>query len=141
MEFRVSVVRRPGYLHVQVWGDNSLETVRKYIREIRQAVLHYDCPAVLIEENLQGPGLSLGEMYEVVREESLDRSRMIRLIVLVDVNPDHNPEDMRFVETAAMNRAMNFHVFPTVADAETWIRRELAPPASQDSAAARAARA
>jgi len=124
MKFRLNVVRRPGYLQVQVWGDNSVETIRKYVREVRLACVHHDCFAVLIEEDLQGPGLGLGEMYEVISEQSRDRSPWIRSIALVDVNPEHNPEDMKFAETAAMNRAMNFRVFPTVADAESWIRQE-----------------
>src|SRR6185503_8510868 len=126
MTLRMTVDQRPGYLQVQVSGENSVETVRNYIREVRRACLEHACPTVLIEENLQGPGLGLGEMYEVIREESLDRSPSIRRIALVDINPDHNPEDMKFGETAAMNRGMNFRVFPTVVAAETWIRREVA---------------
>jgi hypothetical protein len=124
MEYRLEVLLRPGYLHVRVRGDNTVETIHRYIQEVRRACLQESCPVVLIEENLQGPGLGIGEMYEVISEESRDRSPAIHRIVFVDVNPDHDLADMKFAETMAANRAMDFHVFPTVADAESWIHRE-----------------
>jgi hypothetical protein len=125
MEYRFQAIRKSGYLHVVVTGDNTPETVLRYLREIYEACSKFNCPSVLVEENLQGPGLPLGEIFGVVEEGSRTVWPVVQRVAYVDVNRRHDLKDMKFAETVAVNRSVNIRVFADVASAESWLR----PPA------------
>jgi hypothetical protein len=40
----------------------------------------------------------------------------------VDVNNEHSQSDMHFAETVAVNLGVNIKIFPTVSEAEEWLR-------------------
>ncbi|MBI3855329.1 MAG: hypothetical protein HY293_06525 [Planctomycetes bacterium] len=126
MEYRFQLVQKEGYLHVRVRGDNVPETVMKYLREIYEACRKWECPRVLVEENLQGPGMTLTEVFGVVNEASRQVWPVVQQVAFVDVNPEHDHKNMKFAETVAVNRAVNIRVFATLADAEAWLRES--PP-------------
>jgi len=131
MEYRFQVLHRDGFLHVSVVGDNTPETVRRYLKELYETCVKLECPNVLVEENLDGAGLDLGDIFGVVSEGSRSVRPVVQCIAYVDVNPSHDPRNMKFAETVGVNRSINIRVFGAVPEAENWLRRQLKPPAEK----------
>jgi hypothetical protein len=131
MPYQLSIERKPDYLHARVTGENTAQNVRAYLDEIRTACWRLRCAAVLIEEHLAGPGLSLTDIFGVAEEGSRppgpDEPAM--RIAYVDTNPDHSHADMEFAETVATNRGLNVRVFRAVVDAQRWLGAAAAAPA------------
>jgi hypothetical protein len=125
MPYAFSAELKNGYLHVQVTGENSPDTIRRYLGDVVQVCAREGCPNVLIEENLAGPRLGIGDVFSIVSEKSADFRPALRLVAYVDVNAT-SAASMRFAETVAVNRGATISVFGTVADAETWLRKKLA---------------
>jgi hypothetical protein len=121
----LSIEEKEGYLHATVTGSNSAENVLSYLAAVHSACAQRNCAAVLIEENLQGPGLGIASIYRVVSEASSNTRPAVRRIAYVDVNPEHVPEHMKIAETFAYNRGVNVRVFATVGEARQWL---LDPP-------------
>jgi hypothetical protein len=119
--YQLTLDKKPGYWHFRVAGPNTPETVRSYLADIYYACAQGDCSAILVEENLQGRGLGLFDIFEVVTEGSEKTWPYIRRIAFVDVNPEHSNHDMKFAETVAVNRGVNVHMFRNVRDAEEWL--------------------
>jgi hypothetical protein len=128
MDYQFRLSEREGYLHIRVDGDNTPETVARYLEGVYEACLKSKCPSVLIEENLEGKGLSPTEMFGIVDKGSHRIWPVVKRIAYVDVNPGHDRENLKFVETVARNRAINLRLFPTLQDAESWIVQPLNPP-------------
>jgi hypothetical protein len=127
MAYQLTVEQKKGYLHIKVSGENSPETVRRYLEEIFSACLRTNCPIVLIEENLQGPGLGVLDIHQIVTEGSKRTWPTVRRIAYVDTNKEHSQPDMHFAETVAVNLGVNVKLFPTVKEAEEWLRDAVAP--------------
>jgi hypothetical protein len=127
MTYSLHIVDQPGYLHFRVSGTNSLATVRGYLGEIHAACVARQCPAILIEENLSGPGLSIGEVFHVASTGGEATAQVIDTIAYVDTNPEHSFQRMQFAETVAVTRGINIRVFESVAAAEAWLRLRIAP--------------
>jgi hypothetical protein len=127
MSYALTVVEHPGYLHFRVTGSNSLATVRAYLAEIHATCLQRRCSSVLIEENLSGAGLAIGEIFQIASAGSEATAPVIKAIAYVDTNPEHAFVDMRFAETVAVTRGINVRVFESVAAAETWLRQRVGP--------------
>jgi hypothetical protein len=121
MDYAFRIEPKDGYLHLRVSGDNTPETVMRYIREIYEVCLQSGCPNVLVEENLVGAGMTLTEIFEIVSEGSRQVWPVVQRVAFVDANPKHEPRNMKFAETAAVNRSINMVVFATVAEAEAWL--------------------
>ena len=124
-DFRVSP--KEGYLHVVVVGDNTPETVMRYLKEIYETALRLKCPNILVEENLEGPGLDLGDIFGVVAEGSKSVWPVVQCIAYVDANRHHDAANMKFAETVGVNRSVNIRVFRTVPEAENWIVAQAEP--------------
>jgi hypothetical protein len=77
---------------------------------------------VLIEENLAGPGLKLGEIFNIVNAGSERRVAHELKIAFVDTNTQHAAQNMAFAQTAARNRGIDMRVFATVQEAQAWLR-------------------
>jgi hypothetical protein len=127
MAYQLTVEQKAGYLHVRVSGENSPETVRRYLEEVFSTCLRRQCSAVLIEEDLQGPGLGVFDIHEIVTEGSKRTWPTVRRIAYVDTNREHSQRDMHFAETVAVNLGVNVKFFPTVKEAEVWLRNAVAP--------------
>ena len=78
--------------------------------------------AVLIEENLEGPSLTLSQVFQIVTERTPQATGLLKRIALVDLNPEHDASRMEFAEDLAFNRGVNFRLFAAVAAAERWSR-------------------
>lgn len=128
MEYEFRVLHKAGYLHVRVVGDNTPETVVRYLKQLIEMCAKNKCPNVLVEENLEGPGLDLGEIFGIASSGGQAVWPDVRRIAYVDVNHHHDLENMRFAETVAVNRSINMRVFASVPEAENWLQGELNRP-------------
>lgn len=128
MSFKIQVFPKDNYLHVRVEGENSRESAAGYLSEVRSLCAEADCPNVLIEEDLKGPGLSLAEIYGVVTTAGKDLWPIIQKVAYVDVNPEHSTGFMRFAAKIGISLGIGVYVFQTVLEAEQWIRAEAARP-------------
>jgi hypothetical protein len=121
MLYSLTVERKPEYLHVKVTGDNTPQTVLKYLTEVHNACSTHKCSDVLIEENLEGPSLEISDIYAVISERSKNVHPVVDRIAYVDVNGDHDSSRMKFAETVAVNRGVNVRIFADVREAANWL--------------------
>jgi hypothetical protein len=129
MEYDFRVTPKNGYLHAVIVGDNTPETVQRYLRQIYESCASSRCPNILVEENLNGLGLDLGDIFGVVAEGSRSVWPVVQRMAYVDVNRHHDLKNMRFAETVAVNRSVNVRVFADVPAAEAWLQQQVnAPP-------------
>jgi len=128
MQYQLKVTAKPGYLHLVVLGDNTPETVMRYMKEVYETCLRLNCPHVLVEENLEGPGLDLGEIFGIVAEGSRSVWPVVQCIAYVDINHHHDPQNMKFAETVGVNRSINIRVFRSVPEAENWVAAQAEVP-------------
>jgi hypothetical protein len=126
MNYTCTVEQKSGYLHVRAVGDNTPENVRRMMADTVEACTKRDCKSVLLEEDFVGPGLGLAQVYELATAGSKMAWPAIHLIAFVDVNPTHNPENMKFAENVAVNRGVNVRTFRNVRDAEQWLISSIA---------------
>lgn len=127
MDYRFTADRKDDYLHVRIQGENTPATIRRYLDEVLLACIGEACPYVLIEEDLTGERLRIGEIFAIIHDKSLKFRQAIRLIAYVDVKAT-SPENMRFAEDVAVNRGVTLGVFAAVTDAEKWLRKKLTAP-------------
>jgi hypothetical protein len=128
MEYQFRASQKTGYLHVTVVGDNTPETVMRYLKDIYESCVRLKCPHVLVEEDLEGPSMDLGDIFGVVAEGSRSVWPVVQRIAVVDVNPHHDPKNMEFAETVGVNRSINVRVFRSVPQAENWMTGSASPP-------------
>ena len=119
MAYEVTVMQKPTYLHFIVTGQNSVDTIVRYFDEIHRECSARKCFRILIEERLDGPRLSIIDVFKIVQDESEKDRGFFKAIAYVDVNAKDN--SMKFAEDAAVNRSLPASVFSTVADAEKWL--------------------
>jgi hypothetical protein len=124
MSHHLTIHEQPNYLHFLVTGQNTSQNVKAYLEEIAAICKARQCSVVLIEENLEGPGLSLGEMFHLA-SAAPEVFGHLRKIAYVDINPIHSQPDLKFVETVAANRHGGVRMFKTVAEAREWIEGEV----------------
>lgn len=121
MSYVLTIENKGHYLHLRVTGQNTAETVRAYLEEGIARCIELGCPNVLIEENLEGPDLGMGSIHEIVGAASASARETVHYVAFVNMNPAHDRALARFTENVATNRAVNFRVFRTIAEAENWI--------------------
>ncbi len=131
MAYQLTVTQEPGYLHAIVTGTNEVETVARYLEELRRECIARQCFRLLIEERLEGPRLGTYPVYKVVSEGSERARGLLRAIAYVDVHAE-GPL-MGFAETVAVNRGLPIAMFATVEQARAWLVQSVAadqPPAA-----------
>jgi hypothetical protein len=121
VSYVLTVENKGHYLHFRVTGANTPANVAGYLHEATAKCVELGCPNALVEENLEGPELGLGSVAEIVGAASVEAREAVGLVAFVNTNPAHDRGLARFTENVATNRAVNFRVFRTVADAERWI--------------------
>ena len=122
MTYTLTIHEKPAYLHAIVTGQNSRQTVEKYLEELRAQCIARGCFRVLLEERLEGPRLGMMDVFKIASERSIDARGAFKAFAYVDVNAQGDL--MRFAETVAANRRMPVVVFSNVADAERWLLNE-----------------
>ncbi len=119
MSYKLTIIQKPTYLHAIVTGLNNKENVARYLEAIRCECRARCCSRLLIEEHLEGPRLSLMDVFDIVEEKSRRETGYFDAIAFVDVNAEG--DSARFAETVAVNRFLPVKVFSTVSDAEQWL--------------------
>jgi hypothetical protein len=125
MDYKLTIEPKPSYLHFIVTGRNSKRAVIQYLEEILRECKAHNCVRILIEERLEGPRLGTVDIFKIVSEESSSGIGILKAIAYVDVYAESNL--MQFAETVAFNRSLPVTVFPTVADAEQRLLKEISP--------------
>jgi hypothetical protein len=119
MSYKLTITQKPTYLHIIVTGEFSEENVLRYFEEIHRECTARNCFRILIEENLDGPRLSVTNVLELVSEESSKNRGLYKAIAYVDVNAVG--DSMKFIENVTVNRGIPVTVFSTVTNAEKWL--------------------
>jgi hypothetical protein len=119
MSYKLTLIQKAGYLHAAVAGENSKETVARYLEEVLRECVARNCHRLLIEERLAGPRLGTTSVFEIAAEGSDHAQGHFNAIAYVDVNAEGTR--MEFAETVAVNRGLPVRVFPSVVDAENWL--------------------
>lgn len=122
MSFEMTLTEKPGYLHAIVTGQNTLENVMMYLKELHQECEARSVNRVLIEERLSGRRLETWDVYQIAAEGSQRGAGRFDAVAYVDVNA--SGELMKFAETVANNRGIPMSLFSNVADAEAWLRKK-----------------
>jgi hypothetical protein len=121
MKYHFSVTKKQDYLHIKVRGDNAPETVRRWLADGIKACAELKCTRVLIEENLTGKSLMTIDTFALVAEGSKLAWQTVTQVAYVNLSPEQDSEELRFIETVAVNRGLNLKTFNKVEDAEKWL--------------------
>ena len=121
MAYEMKIIEKPSYLHIVVTGQNSVETIAQYVEDINRICAERKCFRILIEERLDGPRLSITDVFGLVENVTGRVRGIYKAIAYVDVNAES--DSMKFAEDACVNRALPLAVFPTVAEAEKWLNK------------------
>jgi hypothetical protein len=130
MGHQLTITEQPGYLHFRVTGQNTPQTVMAYLAEVSSVCSSRGCTAILMEEDLIGPGLPLLDIYHIVDERGPHNRLQLLRIAFVDVHQEERPGNVRFAETVALNRGLNLRAFRTVEEAAAWLRETERPKVS-----------
>jgi hypothetical protein len=122
MTFKLSIQEKPGYLHAVITGENTRENIVRYLEELLAECAARGATRVLVEKRLEGPRLTILDIFEIISENARRALGMLRAVAYVDV---FTPADkLKFAETVAVNRALPLKVFSTVTEAEEWISKK-----------------
>ena len=121
MSYTLRFEHKKNFLYASVQGKNTAENVSLYLSEVRMKCLELQCPRVLIEENLEGPGLGTFTIFDVISNASGRVAPFGLRIAYVDSNPEHDAMNLKFAENIAVNRGVIVKVFSNVEEAEKWL--------------------
>src|SRR5258706_6988183 len=119
--YRISIEQRQKYLYVLVTGTSSAETIARYIADIREACLRLRVFKVLAIVNLEGPGVSMLDLYKAAVSGSDDTAGLGIRAAYVELNPERSDENMRMAENVAHTRGIVVRTFRDVEKAEAWL--------------------
>ena len=128
MTHQLTITEQPGYLHFRVTGENTLQTVRAYLAEIHAECARRGCSAILMEEDLSGPGLGILDLFQIIEGGGDSARSLLKRIACVDVHSQSRSGNARFTETVARNRGLNLRAFPTIEAAAEWLNQFARPP-------------
>ena len=123
MSHELTLTEKPGYLHAIVTGQNTLENVMLYLKELHQECEKRGINRVLIEERLSGRRLETWDVYQIAAQGSQRSAGRFDAVAYVDVHA--SGELMKFAETVANNRGIPMNLFATVEEAEAWLRKKI----------------
>ena len=139
MSYQLTIIEKAGYLQFTVTGENTRETVARYMEDILQHCRTRDCRRVLIEERLEGPRLAMVDVFTLAATGSMRHAGALMSMAYVDVHA--TGDNMYFAENVAVSRYFPVRVFATVAAAQQWLEgsslanglRPRSPPGSAGS--------
>ena len=121
MPYSLTVEPKTKYLHVSVKGTNTPKNVLSYLSEVQEKCRELNCSNVLIEEHLQGSGMNMIDIFDVVNKASKEVHSFPLHIAYIDINPEHEKRRMEFAESVAVNRGVDVKIFSSIPDAEKWL--------------------
>ena len=119
MTYKLTFRTNANYLHAIVTGQNRLENIKGYLRQIFHECQANNCSQLLIEERLEGPRLNTIDVFKIASEESQIAFGVLRAIAYVDINAEGDL--MKFAENVAANRGLHVRNFSTLAEADQWL--------------------
>jgi len=122
--YRISIEQRPKYLYVTVTGNNSTATIARYIADIRDACLRLGVFKVLAVVHLDGPGVSMLELYKVAAAGSDETVGLGIRAAYVELNASRSDANMQMAESVALTRGIPVRTFRDVTAAEQWLLAE-----------------
>lgn len=123
-QYQISIEQRARYLYVRVTGESSTDTIRRYVKDIREACVRLREPRVLAVVNLHGPGISMLDLYKVVADGSDESAGMGIRAAYVELNPVRSDTNMQMAENVARTRGIPVRTFRDEAAAEAWLLSE-----------------
>ena len=121
--YQISIDQRDRYLYVTVRGENTSETIRRYSADIREACQRLGQNNVLLVVELQGPGMSMLDVYKAVAAGFDNAAGTGIRAAYVDLL-DHSIANMLLAENVAMTRGLPVRTFKDIAAAEAWLLTE-----------------
>jgi hypothetical protein len=121
MAYELSVEPRRSYLHIRVTGNNTTETLRDYLADIRRICEKQKCRDVLIEEHLTGTPLGTFDVFSIVTAEAEHARSVMGRIAFVDCTLGRPTDLQGFAENVAVNRGVNVRIFGDIPSAEQWL--------------------
>jgi hypothetical protein len=122
--YHISIERKKEFFFCRITGENSVDNVINYLRDIHDAMEKQRGKKVLIEENLSEPSLNLINMYQIIHTAKRTVLALPYRIAYVDINHQHNHTSLRFAETVALNRWIKMKLFTNINDAEERLHKE-----------------
>jgi len=119
--YRITIEPRGPYLHVQVSGPNTVATIQRYAADIREACLRLHVFKVLVVVRLEGPPLSMLEVYKAVSDASQGAAELGMRAAYVEPNPDRSQDNLQIGESVARTRGIPVQTFRDEAAAEAWL--------------------
>ena len=120
-DYAIAFEQCTGFLRATVTGPNTVETIQRYSREVREACVRFARFNVLVVVDLHGPRLSMLEVYKAIAAGS-DASIGLGLrVAYVDLAPTTSMENMQIAESVATTRGIPVRTFTEVAEAEKWL--------------------
>jgi hypothetical protein len=123
-QYQISIEQRAHYLYVSVRGENNGETIRRYLTDIREACLRLGHNKVLLVVELQGPGMSMLDVYKAVAAGFDEVAGTGIRAAYVDLL-DHSVANMLLAENVAMTRGLPLRTFKDIGAAEAWLLAEV----------------
>lgn len=120
MPYEITTIQYDNYLHVRVVGQNNPATVSSYLLDVARLCRKHNYSAVLIEEYLSGPSLSIAEIFNIIRSRSSD-AWFLSHIAYIDTNTDHDFGQMKFAEMVALNEGVQVRMFEDLKAAQQWL--------------------
>jgi hypothetical protein len=120
MPYELTTTPYDHYLHVRVHGQNSVANISGYLLDVARLCRKQNYSAVLIEEFLSGPSLSMADIFNIVRNRSSD-AWFLSHIAYVDTNDEHDFEQMKFAEMVALNEGVQVRMFRDLKTAQQWL--------------------
>ena len=121
--YQIAFEQHPRYLHVSVRGENNAATIVRYLADIREACQRFGQRNVLLVVELQGPGMSMLEVYKAVAAGFDAAAGSGIRAAYVDLL-DHSLANMLLAENVAMTRGLPVRTFKEIAAAEAWLLAE-----------------
>jgi hypothetical protein len=121
--YQIAFEQRPQYLYVSVRGENTGETIRRYLSDIHAACLRLGQKHVLLVVELQGPGMSMLDVYKAV-SAGFDQAAGAGIRAAYVDLLDRSLANMMLAENVANTRGLPMHTFRDIASAEKWLLAE-----------------
>lgn len=124
MPYELTTIPYDNYLHVKVRGQNNNATVSSYLLDVARLCRKHNYSAVLIEEYLSGPSLSMADIFNIIRNRSSD-AWFLSHIAYVDTNTEHDFSQMKFAEMVALNEGVQVKMFQDLSTAQQWLEEPI----------------